>query len=161
MVAHWTLRIEIAERNDRDCRRRKNMSAARAVGVSNGATRDLWIKQVLSDLPAGAHLLDAGAGECQFKKYCDHLHYVSQDIAVYGGRGETGLHTGAWDTSKIDIICDITTGQRQFLRVDRSGDSAHCRCGGAIHEQKTEPARALCNAGCASHDGTDVGCGPR
>jgi ubiquinone/menaquinone biosynthesis C-methylase UbiE len=86
-----------------------NMSATRAVGISNGSTRELWIKQVLSDLPAGAHLLDAGAGECQYKKYCNHLHYVSQDIAVYEGCGETGLHTGKWNTSKIDIICDITT----------------------------------------------------
>ena len=35
------------------------------VGLSNEATREAWLKKVLSDLPAGTSLLDAGAGECE------------------------------------------------------------------------------------------------
>ena len=43
------------------------------------------------------------------KKYCDHLEYISQDIAQYAGTENTGgLHTGEVDYSKLDLVCDIT-----------------------------------------------------
>ncbi len=78
------------------------------VGLSNEATREAWLRRVLSELPPGARLLDAGAGECVYKKYCGHLRYVSQDLAKYDGTGEVGLQMGSWDTSQIDIVSDIT-----------------------------------------------------
>jgi ubiquinone/menaquinone biosynthesis C-methylase UbiE len=79
-----------------------------AVGSSNAAVREAWVKNSLKSLPAGARLLDAGAGECQFKKYCDHLQYVSQDINEYTGEGDhAGLQMGQWNTSGIDIVSDI------------------------------------------------------
>ena len=77
------------------------------VGLSNETTREAWIRKSLSQLPSGARLLDAGAGECAYKKYCGHLRYVSQDLAKYDGTGEVGLQMGSWDTSKIDIVSDI------------------------------------------------------
>jgi SAM-dependent methyltransferase len=77
------------------------------VGLSNESTRETWIKKVLSELPPGANLLDAGAGECPHKKYCGHLRYVSQDLAKYDGTGAVGLQMGSWDTSQIDIVSDI------------------------------------------------------
>jgi hypothetical protein len=55
------------------------------VGTKNAATRDAWVAEALAALPAGARLLDAGAGECQYKKHCGHLKYVAQDNAVYDG----------------------------------------------------------------------------
>ena len=79
------------------------------VGASNEHTRTAWVKRVLSETPAGLRILDAGAGELQYKKFCTHLDYVSQDFGLYDGRGDArGLQMGSWDQSQIDIICDIT-----------------------------------------------------
>ena len=38
------------------------------VGTANDAVRERWLQQRLAELPAGARLLDAGAGEQRFKK---------------------------------------------------------------------------------------------
>lgn len=74
----------------------------------NEIARQRWLEKTLASIPAGLRLLDAGAGELQNKKLCEHLIYVSQDICEYEGKGDNkGLHTGVWNTSKIDITCDI------------------------------------------------------
>lgn len=77
------------------------------VGTTNESARAKWIEETLKKIPAGSTILDAGAGECQFKKYCDHLKYIAQDFAQYDGTGEIGLQTGTWDNSKLDIVSDI------------------------------------------------------
>ncbi|MFA6074532.1 MAG: class I SAM-dependent methyltransferase [Negativicutes bacterium] len=75
----------------------------------NERCRDNWIIKQLQAVPAGAKILDAGAGEQPYKKYCNHMVYVSQDFAAYNGRGnEKGLQMGIWDQKYIDIISDIT-----------------------------------------------------
>jgi hypothetical protein len=39
---------------------------------------------------------DAGAGELQFKKFCSHLKYATQDFAKCNGKGDgVGLQPGA------------------------------------------------------------------
>lgn len=78
------------------------------VGTTNESTRVKWIEESLKKIPPGLTLLDAGAGECQFKKFCSHLNYISQDFGQYHGNGEIGLQTGNWDNSKLDIVSDIT-----------------------------------------------------
>ena len=77
------------------------------VGLANEPTREAWLERVLAQVPAGALLLDAGAGECANKKYCGHLRYAALDLARYDGTGEAGLQTGSWDTSNVDIVGDI------------------------------------------------------
>jgi len=79
------------------------------VGRKNESTRIAWLEAALAKIPAGGRILDAGAGEQQFRRFCSHLDYVSQDFAQYdGGASDTaGLHS-AWDTSRTDIISDIT-----------------------------------------------------
>lgn len=75
----------------------------------NALNRDKWVIEHLQALPAGIKMLDAGAGEMQYKEYCGHLNYVSQDLCEYTG-GENvdyGLQTKQWNTSKIDIVSDI------------------------------------------------------
>ncbi|MBP6007195.1 MAG: methyltransferase domain-containing protein [Rhodoferax sp.] len=75
---------------------------------ANEDQRNLWLTKILADIPAGKRILDAGAGELRNKPLCLHLDYVSQDICQYEGKGDTqGLHMGKWDTSQIDLVCDI------------------------------------------------------
>lgn len=75
----------------------------------NSDNRDKWVINELSILEPGIKIIDCGAGECKYKQYCSHLDYVSQDFCEYKGNEQnTGLQTGVWDTSKIDIVSDIT-----------------------------------------------------
>ena len=79
------------------------------VGTRNESTREAWLEQALKQIPAGSRILDAGAGQLKYKKLCSHLDYLSQDFAQYDGKGDgSGLQTGSWDQSKIDIVCDIS-----------------------------------------------------
>ncbi|MES2906968.1 MAG: methyltransferase domain-containing protein [Pseudomonadota bacterium] len=91
-------------------------------GTRNTSVREAWTSASLRALPKGLRLLDAGAGECKFKNDCAHLNYVSQDIAIYDGSGEKGLQTGTWDTSQIDIVCDIIS----IPEPDASFDAILC-----------------------------------
>jgi len=81
----------------------------KVLGVNeNEKDRNRWIEKTLTSLPDNLRLLDAGAGELRNKQFCTHLQYVSQDFCQYEGEGDsTGLQTGTWDTSKIDVVCDI------------------------------------------------------
>jgi ubiquinone/menaquinone biosynthesis C-methylase UbiE len=79
------------------------------VGTTNEAVRLAWVKRILAEIPAGSRILDAGAGELKYRRFCSHLRYVSLDFARYDGRGDdSGLQTGAWDSSQVDIVSDIT-----------------------------------------------------
>lgn len=74
----------------------------------NQEMRIVWVAQQLKKIPTGQSIIDVGAGWGRYKKYCGHLRYTSQDLAQYNGKGDrTGLQTGDWDTSKIDIVSDI------------------------------------------------------
>jgi ubiquinone/menaquinone biosynthesis C-methylase UbiE len=88
------------------------------VGNTNMSDREKWIEDALKKIPEGLTLLDAGAGECQFRKYCTHLRYISQDFAQYNGLGDTGLQMGSWDNSKLDIVSDITVIPLESGSVD-------------------------------------------
>lgn len=71
--------------------------------------REDWVAKQLSSVPKNSTILDAGAGECHYKKYCQHLKYTSQDFNRYEGIGDKkGIQTGKRDVSKIDIVSDIT-----------------------------------------------------
>ena len=75
----------------------------------NEAARINWVEQQLKKLKPGSILLDAGAGEQQFKKFCAHLQYVSQDFAAYKPEAkDSGLQMQGWDYGKLDIVSDIT-----------------------------------------------------
>lgn len=54
----------------------------------NEANRRAWLKQNLAALPAGARLLDAGAGELKNRRHSGHLEYFSQDFCQYEGQRE-------------------------------------------------------------------------
>lgn len=92
-------------------------------GLKNELAREAWLTHALQLVPAGSRILDAGAGEQKFKRFCSHLNYVAQDFAQYDGKGDTrGLQMGSWDTTKLDIVSDIAS----IPEPDESFDAIMC-----------------------------------
>ena len=93
------------------------------VGTKNQLNREKWLKKTLKKIPKGKKILDAGAGELQYKKFCSHLKYVSQDFGGYDGRGdEKGFQMQEWDNSGLDIVSDIA----KIPVKDSSFDAVMC-----------------------------------
>ncbi|MDI6034177.1 class I SAM-dependent methyltransferase [Flavobacterium sp. LB2P84] len=88
----------------------KNKIQTTTVGTLNESSRVNWLEEMLNKIPFGSKILDAGAGEQQFKKFCNHLDYVSQDFAQYKPEDlNSGLQMVKWDYGKLDIISDIAS----------------------------------------------------
>lgn len=89
-------------------RKVKSIFFSAPFGTQNSVKRNEWLQNKLMEIPAGKTILDAGAGSGSKKKFCGHLNYISQDIALYDGLGQNrGLHTGHVDYSNLDIVSDI------------------------------------------------------
>lgn len=108
------------------------------VGTQNELNRDIWIKRVLNSLPEGARILDAGAGEQQYRKYCTHLDYVSQDFAGYDPKNmeKHGLQMNSWNYGKLDIVSDIAS----IPEADASFDAIMCT---EVFEHIMNPKEAI------------------
>jgi len=92
-------------------------------GTRNLLSREAWLEHTLIGIPKGSRILDAGAGERQYKRFCSHLKYTSQDFGEYDGEGNgKGLQTGKWDQSHVDIESDIT----RIPEADSSFDAVMC-----------------------------------
>src|ERR1044072_8904371 len=90
---------------------------------TNESTRAAWIEKQLSSLAKGSRLLDAGAGEQQYRKFCAHLDYVSQDFAQYDPeKSPKGLQMEKWDYPKTYIVSDIVS----IPEKDASFDAILC-----------------------------------
>lgn len=94
----------------KNLRKKLNLVLTGNVGTGNSSFREKWLKKVLSEIPKGKKILDAGAGESQYKIYCEHLDYIAQDFAMYDGVGDSkGIQKEKRDYSNLDIVSDITS----------------------------------------------------
>lgn len=76
--------------------------------TKNAEFRNSWVKEKLIHIDSGLTILDAGCGPQQYRKYCEHLIYKSQDFGEYDGLGNNdGLQNKEWNYGKLDYVGDI------------------------------------------------------
>lgn len=97
--------------------------------------RNAWVARQAALLPAGARVLDAGAGEGQYRPLFTHTKYAAQDFAQYGGSCDANAPE-SWRYSKLDYVCDITA----IPAPDASFDAVVCT---EVLEHVPDPLAAL------------------
>lgn len=100
--------------------------------------RHEWVAERLGKIEGGKVLLDAGAGEQQYAPFCRHLKYIAQDFGKYDPTECTkGVSEELmWDTSKVDIVCDII----DMPLEDESVDAVLCT---EVFEHLKDPIPAI------------------
>jgi len=70
----------------------------------NALNRDEWVKNQAKALPAGALVLDVGAGSCPYRRFFTHCQYKTQDFSQLQ---PDQLRYGRY--GQIDYVCDASS----------------------------------------------------
>ncbi|MEK7436290.1 MAG: class I SAM-dependent methyltransferase [Pseudomonadota bacterium] len=97
----------------------------------NLANRDRWVGEQAARLPAGARVLDMGAGSCPYRPLFAHCRYQTQDFA---GLDNEQLRHGGYGL--IDYRCDIA----KVPVGDAAFDAILCT---EVLEHVAEPIKAV------------------
>lgn len=89
--------------------------------LNNHRQRIAFVETELKNINPGLKLLDAGCGSQQYRKYCDHLKYESQDFkqydksikAEYGNKDSESYEYGA-DINYVGDIWNINVSDSNF-----------------------------------------------
>lgn len=73
------------------------------IHLFNQRTRDRWVSQKASEIPAGAKVLDVGAGTKPYRQLFRHCEYKSHDFKKYTGE----KRDGSVEYGSIDYESDI------------------------------------------------------
>lgn len=94
----------------------------------NQFNRDQWVAKKAQEIPAGARVLDAGAGPARYRDYFFHCDYKTQDFCQY--------HGPEWNYGEIDYVCDMT----EIPVPDESFDVILCT---EVFEHVPEPIKVI------------------
>lgn len=72
--------------------------------VNNEYGRQEWVKVRLQEIPDDLKILDAGCGKQQYRKYCEHLKYFSQDFGKFVADEKDSLaaRSGVYEYGSLD-----------------------------------------------------------
>lgn len=102
----------------------------------NQRARDRWVAAWAGKIPAGARVLDLGAGTCPYRELFAHCAYTAQDFLEYAGEKRGG--TAAY--GPIDLVSDAAA-------VPRPDGSADVVLLTEVLEHVPDPVAVLGEAG--------------
>lgn len=100
-------------------------------GLNNENERKVFIKKTLKSIKKNKIILDAGCGSQQYREYCSHLKYKSQDFGQYKtdlkksffssneyySYGELDYISDIWDIEEKDNIFDAILCSEVFEHI--------------------------------------------